>query len=78
MSKTLQRDIYYLRYPGISIDQVKPANQDLLTPVRYSCVYWVDHLYEVDSSKSQYQGDLRMAGQSIYFCKNHIFTGFRL
>jgi hypothetical protein len=67
MSKTLQRDIYNLRYPGISIDQVKPASPDLLTPARYSCVYWVDHLCEVDSSSSQYQSDLHNGGTVYLF-----------
>jgi hypothetical protein len=62
MSETLRSDIYNLRHPGISIDQVQPASPDPLTPLRYSCVYWVNHLCEVDSSSAQCQCDLRDKG----------------
>ncbi|KAK4166938.1 WD40-repeat-containing domain protein [Cladorrhinum sp. PSN259] len=41
---TLKRDIYNLQYPGVSIDQVKDVNPDPLTAVRYSCLFWIDHL----------------------------------
>ncbi|RDW62302.1 hypothetical protein BP6252_11735 [Coleophoma cylindrospora] len=33
-----------LRAPGISIDQIKVPNPDPLATIRYSCLYWVDHL----------------------------------
>ena len=46
MSKTLRRDIFGLRTPGISIDEVKQPDPDPLTAIRYSCLYWVDHLLE--------------------------------
>jgi hypothetical protein len=48
MSKTLKRDIYGLKAPGISIDQVKQPDPDPLTAARYSCLYWVDHLIDCD------------------------------
>jgi len=44
MSRALRRDVYSLRVPGISIDQVKQPDPDPLATVRYSCLYWVDHL----------------------------------
>ncbi|KAM0169111.1 hypothetical protein ACHAPF_010297 [Botrytis cinerea] len=49
MLPILRRDIYNLRAPGISIDQVKPPVPDPLATVRYSCLYWVDHLFECDA-----------------------------
>ncbi|KAM0147375.1 hypothetical protein ACHAPG_010616 [Botrytis cinerea] len=49
MSPILRRDIYNLRAPGISIDQIKPPVPDTLATVRYSCLYWVDHLFECDA-----------------------------
>ncbi|KAN0117092.1 putative beta transducin-like protein [Hyaloscypha variabilis] len=52
MSKTLRRDIYSLRAPGISIDQVEPPNSDPLAVVRYSCLYWVDHLLDSTSKNT--------------------------
>ncbi|KAL2196899.1 NACHT domain-containing protein [Corynascus similis CBS 632.67] len=44
MQKILRRDIYKLGAPGRSIDNVAPPNPDLLAALRYSCVYWVNHL----------------------------------
>ncbi|RSL81247.1 hypothetical protein CEP52_017244 [Fusarium oligoseptatum] len=44
MRKYLRRDIYNLAHPGISIDDIRTPLPDPLAPVRYSCVYWVDHL----------------------------------
>jgi hypothetical protein len=70
MSMTLQRDIYNLCYPGLSIDQVKPASPDPLTPLRYSCVYWADHLCEVYNSSLHYQSDLCNSGTVHLFLQN--------
>ncbi|KAH7364004.1 hypothetical protein BKA65DRAFT_389749 [Rhexocercosporidium sp. MPI-PUGE-AT-0058] len=42
----LRCDVYSLRAPGISIEQVKQPHPDPLAAVRYSCLYWVDHLFE--------------------------------
>ena len=44
MSTTLQRDIYSLTAQGFPSDEVEVPNPDPLATVRYSCVYWVDHL----------------------------------
>ncbi|KAH6714438.1 WD40-repeat-containing domain protein [Leptodontidium sp. MPI-SDFR-AT-0119] len=46
MLKILRRDIYGLRTPGILIDQIQQPDPDPLAAVRYSCLYWVDHLLE--------------------------------
>ncbi|KAH0536101.1 hypothetical protein FGG08_006987, partial [Glutinoglossum americanum] len=60
MSRTLRRDIYGLCAPGFPIDKIRQPNPDPLTAARYSCVYWVDHLCEWDSSKSsRHRGDLQ-------------------
>ncbi|KIN09022.1 hypothetical protein OIDMADRAFT_48858 [Oidiodendron maius Zn] len=53
MSRRLQRDIYNLEDPGVSIDQVEQPKQDPLAAVRYSCIYWVDHLYACSRNASQ-------------------------
>ncbi|RKK89120.1 Vegetative incompatibility protein HET-E-1 [Fusarium oxysporum] len=44
MSSTLRRDMYDLYHPGTSIDDVRQPEPDPLASVRYSCVYWADHL----------------------------------
>ncbi len=51
MSKVLRRDIYGLKSRGFSIDDVKQPDPDPLVKVRYSCVYWVDHLQRCDLSQ---------------------------
>ncbi|KAL5316296.1 hypothetical protein ACEPPN_015341 [Leptodophora sp. 'Broadleaf-Isolate-01'] len=48
MSKTLRRDIYGLRDPGLPIEMVKPPVPDPLAAAQYSCLYWVDHLLDCD------------------------------
>ncbi|CAM1503447.1 Fc.00g082230.m01.CDS01 [Cosmosporella sp. VM-42] len=49
LSKTLRRDIYNLSTPGFTIDQISLPDPDPLASIRYSCVYWVDHLGDSDS-----------------------------
>jgi hypothetical protein len=45
LMKTLRRDIYELGDPGSSIDEVNPPHSsDPLIAIRYSCVYWIEHL----------------------------------
>ena len=34
---------------GFLIDSVKPPNPDPLSAARYSCVYWVDHLCDIET-----------------------------
>ena len=41
----LKQNIYALPYPGIMTDEVTTPEPDLLAPVRYSCVYWINHLF---------------------------------
>jgi hypothetical protein len=53
MDKALQRDVYGLRHPGCSIDKVEHPDPDPLAPIRYACVYWIDHLCEIKSSHDE-------------------------
>jgi hypothetical protein len=50
LSETLKRDVYELGTLGFPIDQVSPPDPDPLASIRYSCVFWVDHL---DDSERQ-------------------------
>lgn len=43
LTKTLQRDIYGLRFSGFPMEQVSRPDPDSLAPVAYSCIYWIDH-----------------------------------
>ncbi|KAF7915834.1 uncharacterized protein EAE98_010914 [Botrytis deweyae] len=44
MSEALRCDIYRLKAPGTSIDQIKQPDLDPISPMKYSCIYWVNHL----------------------------------
>ncbi|KAF4222482.1 hypothetical protein CNMCM6457_001372 [Aspergillus fumigatiaffinis] len=46
MGLALRRDVYSLRNPGFPIDKVKRPKPDPLGAVRYSCIYWVNHLQD--------------------------------
>ena len=46
----MQRDVYRLWHPSCSIEKVEHPDPDPLAPIRYACVYWVDHLCEIKSS----------------------------
>ena len=58
MTETLHRDMYSLRDPGIPIDQVTQPEPDPLAQARYSCVYWVDHLYDSDRGDDLQHGGI--------------------
>jgi NACHT domain len=64
MFKTLRQDVYGLDAPGFSIDQVKRPDPDPLSSIRYSCVYWINHLLDCDPIKNA-TNDLQDGG-SVY------------
>ena len=73
MSRTVQRDIYGLRTPGISIDQVTPPEPDPLVALRYSCLYWVDHLIDCHTSENKFE-DLQDSGPVyVFLCHSFLF-----
>ncbi|KAH7302809.1 hypothetical protein B0I35DRAFT_384701, partial [Stachybotrys elegans] len=62
LSETLERDVYELGAPGFPIDQVSPPNPDPLASIRYSCVFWVDHLDDAELGAKMSAKDLQDAG----------------
>jgi NACHT domain len=70
MSKALRRDIYNLREPGTLVENVGSIDPDPLAPLRYSCVYWVEHLCEMDSGL-QYQHELHDSRVICMFLREH-------
>jgi hypothetical protein len=63
LSNTLHRDMYSLEALGVAIEDVQPPEPDPLAASRYSCVYWIDHLYDSKSeSWADGVGDLEVAG----------------
>ncbi|KAL5371150.1 hypothetical protein PMIN06_012957 [Paraphaeosphaeria minitans] len=49
LSDSLQRDMYNLGAPGYPIERVVMPDPDPLGKIRYSSVYWVDHLQHFSS-----------------------------
>ncbi|KAF7716789.1 Uncharacterized protein PECH_006797 [Penicillium ucsense] len=44
LHKTLRRDIYDIKSPGISAFDIITPSPDPLAPAKYACILWVDHL----------------------------------
>ncbi|PVH71050.1 HET-domain-containing protein [Cadophora sp. DSE1049] len=70
MSRTLRCDIYNLRAPGIFIDQVKQPDPDPLAAIRYSCLYWVNHLLDCQS-RDDIIPDLKDSGSVYNFLRQY-------
>jgi hypothetical protein len=66
MSTALRRDMYSLCAPGFPIDSVRVPDPDPLATVRYSCVYWVDHLCHSVSGTSTHRDDLLQDGRVVH------------
>src|SRR5882762_4136721 len=71
MEKSLHEDIYNLKDPGCLIDEITPVNPDPLDQFRYACVYWADHLSEIDLSLHNEIG-ICDDGRIHRFLKNHL------
>ena len=48
MQHTLRRDIYNLEKPGYLTADISTPDPDPLSAISYSCVYWIDHLDNLD------------------------------
>jgi hypothetical protein len=75
MSKILRRDIYNLRALGCPIEQVEQPDPDPLVASRYSCVYWVDHLWDWNTNSSaDHNVDLQDRGTvDIFISKKYLY-----
>ncbi|KAL2834663.1 WD40-repeat-containing domain protein [Aspergillus pseudoustus] len=49
MSDTLRRDVWNLRDPASSIENIKAPDPNPLDSIGYMCVYWVEHLCQLDA-----------------------------
>ncbi|KAK3995678.1 HET-R [Cladorrhinum sp. PSN332] len=65
MFQKLRRDMYGLVAPGFPIDQVHTPEPDPLATVRYSCVFWVNHLCHSISDRNTTQRKILDAVQTF-------------
>ncbi|KAI4599608.1 hypothetical protein KJ359_001705 [Pestalotiopsis sp. 9143b] len=71
---TLKRDIYDLRNPGYPISQVESPSPDPLASIRYSCVYWADHLQDAgDIIKTGMHGELVVTDTLRFLKTNYLY-----
>jgi hypothetical protein len=68
---TLKRNIYALPHSGFKLEDIRPPDPDPLAPIRYSCVFWLDHLCDANSQISEYGRDLSDDGAIFLFFKAH-------
>ncbi|KAF3799944.1 Vegetative incompatibility protein HET-E-1 [Colletotrichum gloeosporioides] len=54
MFKTFKRNIYGIKEPRLSLDEICVPSPNPLLPVRYACVYWADHLTYKDAGQQQF------------------------
>jgi hypothetical protein len=75
MSRTLRRDIYSLCALGYPIERVKQPDPDPLAVSRYSCIYWVDHLYDWNSNTyANHKVDLQDGGMvDVFVRKKYLY-----
>ncbi|KAM7194192.1 Heterokaryon incompatibility protein (HET) domain containing protein [Rhypophila sp. PSN 637] len=72
MSAVLRRDMYGLQAPGFPINEIQTPSPDPLAAVRYSCVFWVDHLRDSISKKDTLQHNILDAIQT-FFEKKYLY-----
>ncbi|KAJ3467764.1 hypothetical protein MRS44_005328 [Fusarium solani] len=65
MTSTLERDIYKLQRPGVSIEEFDVPQPDPLAAVRYSCIFWTDHLISLASENREAISDLIADGGPV-------------
>lgn len=71
MSQILRRDIYNMDNWGIPPTQITPPDPDPLAAVRYSCVYWANHLAECQPNEQIQNNSLQDDGIVYRFLREH-------
>ena len=71
MSSTLKQNIYDLTF-GFKPKDMRPPDPDPLTPIRYSCVFWADHLCFLNSKSPECQRELTDEAAVFKFLKEHL------
>jgi hypothetical protein len=76
MTSTLERDIYKLKRPGVSIDEFDVPQPDPLASVRYSCIFWADHLVTLASESRGAISELIAEGGPLDLFMRHSFLNW--
>ncbi|KAK3896915.1 hypothetical protein C8A05DRAFT_20218, partial [Staphylotrichum tortipilum] len=68
MSSMLRRNMYDLD-PGFKPENMTPPDPDPLAPIRYSCIFWADHLCSLNNNNSRLLGEQMNDGKVLGFLK---------
>jgi Cdc6-like AAA superfamily ATPase len=73
LSEVLHRDMYSVQHVGTSYVSAKlqTPNPDPLASIEYSSIFWVKHICDAVSSRSQYKYVLRDHGDVFLFLQKH-------
>ncbi|KAH9209097.1 beta transducin-like protein HET-E2C40 [Leptodontidium sp. 2 PMI_412] len=69
ISNTIRRDIYEIHAPGCLMEQVETPSPDPLAALRYSCIYWINHLSGWNPSSENHATDLKDGGNMDVFLR---------
>ena len=72
----LEQDIHGLRDFGFKPDDMKPPSPDPLAPLRYSCLFWVDHLCDANGPTTEPTKELADDGAVWRFLDDHFLRHF--
>jgi hypothetical protein len=67
----LRKNIYSLQDFGIKPKYITPPSPDPLAPVRYSCLFWVDHLFHANGQNLDVKQELVDDGPVWEFFNDH-------
>ncbi|KAK3376687.1 WD40-repeat-containing domain protein [Lasiosphaeria ovina] len=71
MSSILKQNMYNLDF-GFKPNDMTPPHSDPLAPVRYSCVFWADHLCFRNDENSNCLRELMVSGKVFEFLKEYL------
>ncbi|KAL2890635.1 Vegetative incompatibility protein HET-E-1 [Ceratocystis lukuohia] len=61
LRQTLKRDIYNLQALGCLINEISAPDPDPLAAIKYSCIFWVDHLHDSPPDVIARESDIILA-----------------
>lgn len=75
LSQILHRDMYSLNLPGASIKYISSPDPDPLAPIRYSCIYWIDHLIASEHTRELSHGKMPRSEDMIstFFERRYLY-----
>ncbi|KAI5463895.1 hypothetical protein BGZ63DRAFT_423199 [Mariannaea sp. PMI_226] len=66
----LRRNVNRLEYPGFLIDEIPTPKPDPLASIRYSCIYWVEHLSNCGPAEGAREKNLQDTSVVYDFLQN--------